>query len=456
MHSLGAKISEQRQTVRPKQRAQTVDEVILHGIGPFTDLRLELGRSWNVLLGNNGCGKSTILRAIALGLCGDDVRVQQFAPSLLRPDSATGTIELRVGKTNYRTVLFRDGNRVRIDSGQITPVQGGQWLVLGFPPLRGVSTHNPSGPSEMRSPDPQVDDLLPLVDPIGLDDRLSGLKQWLVNISVASRLRDDYRSVDNSRLRNMFFEVMRRLLPSTPFTFEGVSTETWDVLVRTEDGVIPIDRLSQGMSSALSWIGTVLQRLYDVYRDDVNPQDSKALILIDEIDVHLHPEAQARIVPVLRDMFPQLQIVATTHSPFIVGNLRPDELYHLRRQPGLGVTAERIKMSHRGWRADQILTGPAFDMYSTRDEATKQLMKEYTDLLGTREPTKEQRDRLQGLSHQLEGIVPSYAETETARQAEQLVEEWLYERIGDLSSAEQANVLAEVRMYLARLHSEGS
>ena len=205
----------------------------------------------------------------------------------------------------------------------------------------------------------------------------------------------------------------------------------------------------------LSWVGVLLQRLYEIHEEDERPWRKQALVLVDEIDAHLHPRWQAEIVPLLRETFPHLQVVATTHSPLVVGNLHAGELYRLRRDRGAGVVVEQIERSFRGWRADQILTGPPFNLDSSRDRQTRELMEEYRNLLALAKPTKEQQDRLRWLSKQLEDLVPSYQETEAARQAEKLVESWMLDRLGDLDSDQQEQVLQEAKLYLARLESGG-
>ena len=106
------------------------------------------------------------------------------------------------------------------------------------------------------------------------------------------------------------------------------------------------------------------------------------------------------------------------------------------------VTAEPLPVeSFRGWRADQILTGPAFDLDSTRDEATRALIEEYSSLLAIQEPTESQRNRLAQLSSQLERDIPSYQETEEARQAGELVEEWLQERLQDIPAEKKEKIV---------------
>jgi predicted ATP-binding protein involved in virulence len=94
-------------------------------------------------------------------------------------------------------------------------------------------------------------------------------------------------------------------------------------------------------------IKMVTQNNYLVPPDMLGPEDeplprvlaqTPGVVLIDELDVHLHPKWQRGVVECLRRVFPRVQFIATTHSPFIVQSLREDELINLQGQsvPQLG------------------------------------------------------------------------------------------------------------------------
>ena len=439
---------------------QVLSRVTLVNIGAFERLDLELGQAWNVLLGINGCGKTTFLRAVALGLCGDHPLALEAGAGLLRTGCDQGLIELQVGSSRFRTELHRTPDAVRVRSNSLSPLERGNWVVLGFPALRGMSLAAPSGISRPQAPEPRVEDLLPLLRN-QVDARLDDIKQWIINVEARARRTEDERA---RQMLGRFFDLLGELTPGIMLEFEAVDQTSWEVWVRTDDGVVSIDQLSQGMSSIVAWVGTLLQRMYDIYEDSDEPAAEPAFVLIDELDAHLHPAWQRLLPSLTRNHFPRVQFLATSHSPLVAGSLRPGELFVAERAPAdsrddserLVATVAAADMNPEGLRANQVLTSSLFGLDSTRDEGTKQLMKEYANLLGKPEPTEEQRARLQELSQLLEDIVPSYAETEAARRAEQLVEEWLLERISDLSSDEQGQVLAEARMFLARLHSGGS
>jgi Trypsin-like peptidase domain/AAA domain len=141
-------------------RTQVLRRVTLTNIGTFERLDLELGESWNLLLGINGCGKTTLLRAVALGLCGDHPFAVEAGDGLLRTGCDQGLIELQVGTSRFRTELQRMvGSEVRVRANSLSPLEQGSWVVLGFPALWGMPLIAPSGISHTQAPKPRVEDL---------------------------------------------------------------------------------------------------------------------------------------------------------------------------------------------------------------------------------------------------------------------------------------------------------
>jgi energy-coupling factor transporter ATP-binding protein EcfA2 len=362
----------------------TLSEVKLENIGPFKSLTLQLNPQWNILLGNNGSGKSTLLRAIALGLCGDDEEAARSAWKLLRVGESSGSIQLTMGNIIYQTRLTSDNTKppkVRVESAHFTALQKGSWVVLGFPPLRGVSTRNPDGPGNAGSPMPTVEDLLPLIRGT-TDQRLNDLKQWIVNVDAGTRSKDASVAARHVRLRDSFFDLLRKVTPGVRIEFGQVQDATWQVLVKTDDGLVPIDQVSQGMSSIFGWVGTMLQRMYEIHASAPQPELEPALVLVDEIEAHLHPEWQQRIIGIIREYFPNLQIVATSHSPLLVAGMRASEVFIASRDfddpAELSVSPAPIEFE--GLRADQILTSPLFGLVTTRSDQTRQDVRIYSDL----------------------------------------------------------------------------
>ena len=422
-------------------REAPLSSVSLRNIGPFTELDIELADDWNILLGDNGTGKSTVLRAIALGLCGDDSRALAAGRRLLRNGAQSGEIKLTLGRTTLETRLVRERGRVRVIARQITPAQTGEWLVLGFPPVRGLSTVAASEHAAL--PDTRriatIEDILPLVTG-AVDTRFDDLSQWVRN----ELLRTDSGRETPSAVARVF-SVLSRLGDGSDYRLDHVDEETLDVVVATPHGRVALPLLSQGTSSILSWTGTLVSRLEDLRRNAAR-EPSLAIVLVDELDAHLHPAWQRRIMRAVTDEFGnEIQIVATTHAPLVVGSMDRGKLWRFQSGDDTRVEVGELPIDVRGLRADQILVGPAFGT-SSRDLDTERLIDAYEALALLDEPTQQQRAELARLAAELDIRLPSTAERERARQARALIEAAAEARIQALPEATRDKVLAELRL----------
>ena len=124
---------------------------------------------------------------------------------------------------------------------------------------------------------------------------------------------------------------MARLTSNVHVQFDHVDAETRRVLVRTDDGLLPIEAVSQGTASLMGWVGFLVQRLYGVFPDAPRPCHEPAIVLVDEIDAHMHPEWQQRLVQRLSEEFPGIQFIVTTHSPLIVAGMPVEQVFRFDR-----------------------------------------------------------------------------------------------------------------------------
>ena len=116
-----------------------------------------------------------------------------------------------------------------------------------------------------------------------------------------------------------------------------------------------VGALSSGTQGTLLWIWALALRMVSRYDWANDWQEKPAILLIDEIENHLHPTWQRRVIPALLDHFPGLQIFATTHSPFVVAGLKAGQVHLLNRDGNGVVTATTNTEDIIGWTADQIL-----------------------------------------------------------------------------------------------------
>lgn len=357
-----------------------ISRVRLVNIGPFEDLNLSLAPpessdtpAWSVIFGGNGVGKSTILRAIALAIAGNDAAAVKAGARLLREGASEGRIEVQLGTQVLRTSLVRDRTNVLISSLQETPLNLGTALVLGFPALRGARAPSPDGPKprvEPRDPDPA--DLLALIAG-DVDGRLADFKQWLVNVLVNANDKQS-RAIE---MRNLLDSLICELVPGH---IEGLAPidDSFVIRVRTPEGLVPFDELSQGMASVFNWVGLLAQRLFSVCELSPMPSNEPAIVLLDEIDAHLHPDWQRRLVELTKRHFPGLQLIATSHSALLAGALHGNETRVLERDPQDNkVSLFRYPIDLYGRRAQDILTSPVFGLESDRNPELERKIRNY-------------------------------------------------------------------------------
>ncbi len=113
--------------------------------------------------------------------------------------------------------------------------------------------------------------------------------------------------------------------------------------------------LSSGTQATLLWVWALTLKMVNHYRWVLNWNEEPAILLIDEIENHLHPTWQRRVIPALLEHFPGLQIFATTHSPFVVAGLKAGQVHLLKRDENGVVTATTNEEDVIGWTADEIL-----------------------------------------------------------------------------------------------------
>ena len=131
---------------------------------------------------------------------------------------------------------------------------------------------------------------------------------------------------------------------------------------------IYVGDLSSGSQSTLLWILWLAFKMLNHYEFANGWNEQPAVLLIDEIENHLHPTWQRRVIPALLEHFPGLQIFATTHSPFVVAGLRAGQVHMLKRDADGVVTASTNGHDIIGWTTDEILRS-----FMGVDEPTDQL-----------------------------------------------------------------------------------
>ena len=207
----------------------------------------------------------------------------------------------------------------------------------------------------------------------GEEERESELRKRLALVSRdASLVSDeeviqeivdlDYRSYlrDEPTFRNIIAqigEVATEITDGFPIRFSGVGEDEDGFFPEfgTVDGQMPLNTMSQGTQSIVQWLAHLLIGYAAYYDFPKNLKEKPGVLIIDEIDAHLHPSWQRRIIPALTKHFPNLQIFCSTHSPLMLAGLKAGQVHLLQRDESNKVTVSRNEVDIAGWSADEIL-----------------------------------------------------------------------------------------------------
>ena len=142
---------------------------------------------------------------------------------------------------------------------------------------------------------------------------------------------------------------------------------------------MPLNALSQGTQSIIHSLSLVLIGFAEYYDFPKNIEEKPGILLIDEIDAHLHPSWQRRFLPALIKHFPKMQIFCCTHSPLVLGGLAAGQIQLLKREPGKPITVSKNEHDIRGWSADEVLRN-ILDIAMPTDLETEKLLRRLQEL----------------------------------------------------------------------------
>jgi predicted ATP-binding protein involved in virulence len=162
---------------------------------------------------------------------------------------------------------------------------------------------------------------------IDFRDFMSRYRGWADSIA-----RGEDRDQKNQRTINTINRAVSEFLPG--FSDVHVELEPLRLLVSKQGQTLDLTQMSDGERSLLAMMIDLCRRLVLANPELDDPLQGAGVVLIDEIELHLHPQWQREIVEKLRRTFPRIQFVLTTHSPFLIQSLREGELIRLDREDG--------------------------------------------------------------------------------------------------------------------------
>jgi hypothetical protein len=370
-----------------------VRDVRCFGPEQILELRADDGRiaKWTVILGDNGVGKTTLLQClhalepVVWGSRASDwtswpgTTTRTPFDMLSRSGMAEPALEAHVAIDSK--LGCTPSSQMRLDMvwhsptgtrGSLAPAPALTMFACGYGASRKPGAATLAGHAS--------EDATTLFDEQAL---LLDAEEWFLQSDYAAARTDS----ETARMRSeKIRETLIDLLPDVD-DLEVVGLDLQPprpaLRARTPYGWVRVGDLSLGYRTLMAWVIDFAARMFARYPDSDNPLAEPAVCLVDEIDLHLHPTWQRKLIDFLDQRFPNTQFIVTAHSPLVVQAAEHANIAVLRRHEGDDfVTIHNDLDAVRGWRVDQILTSDLFGLDGSRSPQINELLRERAAILG--------------------------------------------------------------------------
>lgn len=360
-----------------------IKKVVIENIRSISHFEMEFPKpaGWHVLIGDNGSGKTTILKAIAMGLIGPEevLRLDPDWESLVKKGMDGASIKLEYVRADNEEVpeLYRNLNVYKIEipikrnsysnkfavekyKGEVHegvyPDHVGKNFRVGFGPFRRFTGGDPS-----MNENGKITSITPFNTLFREGAVLSSTLAWIKDQHL--------RELEGDPVAKRILDGLKLLISSDQFLPHGLvvnEIKADGVFFRSKDGkLLHISDLSDGAKTILALTIELVRLMLNVYSVEevfISPVSIpvSGVVLIDEIDAHLHPTWQTRIGHWFTQYFPNLQFIVTTHSPLICRACEKGSIWRLAA-PGSETPSGEIT----GIDKDRLIYGNILDAYGT-------------------------------------------------------------------------------------------
>ena len=226
-------------------------------------------------------------------------------------------------------------------------------------------------------------------------ENLRDPEEWLLQLDYARAREADDEHEQRDRLAHAK-DLLLSVLPDIKDIRLAITKGPYPhprAEFQTPYGWVPLRQLGYGYQTLITWVADLANRMAERYPDSNNPLAEPAVVLVDEIDLHLHPKWQRKLMSFLTERFPNTQFIATAHSPLVVQAAADANLAVLRRE-GDHVVIDNEVDNIRNWRIDQILTSDLFGLETARPPQIEALLLERKALLTKPKQTTADKRRL--------------------------------------------------------------
>lgn len=364
--------------IESSYRNEALTEILSPGVGIADDTMTlferietvkckEILAEMHLLTGPNGCGKSTLLYALAKIFAGTDVRESLIQRRFRNAESCVnfqfngqaglyGIKNLQVQNINFPSNQFGkfkwrqndpDNEQVfgygdnpilwtyKVDSQRFKPYTIPQNMSFSFAAFAYSderTLHNESLTAIQELTNSPFESALSF-------ENISGSKGMLQWVAI-NRTKSALAKADNDLAAAEYYDLALSRITELIKNICNLEVEfrlersPLAVTLQVNGDNLPFDVLPAGLKSIISWVGDLSLRLETIsWEVDRDVFAQPIILFLDEVDIHLHPKWQRRILPAIQKLLPNAQIFVTTHSPFVVGSVENAWVYRLP-EPG--------------------------------------------------------------------------------------------------------------------------
>lgn len=338
-------------------------------------------RKTTFMLGENGTGKSALLKAIALITAGSNAlgdilgnpdewiknKAKQcsISATVVTADNKDRQLTLKINRGHHLADIIKENTRSLSLIDEAIKRTDRNYFIVGYGASRRLNRSEELYLASSGRKSPRAGNVQSLFNP---DTALISLTGWAMDL--------DYTNPEEGTGLDIIKNALNTFLVDD-VQFKSIDKRNRRLIFTTPDGDVGLDQLSDGYQNVAAWVGDLMFNITNTFKDHRDPLKARGLLLIDEIDLHLHPKWQRLLYTFIKSKLPNFQIIATTHSPLTAQQAEEGELYALKREKKR-VTLVPFSGDPSKMLVHQILMSPVFGLptdESVKVEAAKSMVR---------------------------------------------------------------------------------
>lgn len=352
----------------PQLTTSYIENLHLENVRQFKELNITFNKGFNFIAGPNGCGKTSILAGISHCFTHNSFQFSRFKEdSQFWADIKVNDVKKRIGSgpnsmnlAGYRKGTLKTWVKPPAAEGRDTlSIHEANTKIKEFCPLfigahRSIKYKQINGMQREQPIDQQINNNLSTSSQSLYGEKESNIKQWFVNRYFV--IDKDWAQEERAN----WFHMIENLPFIGPFNsnFSYIKTgQELEPIFSIYGEECYLEELSAGFQAVLSIIANIFEWVEGTNQlGNRVAKNAEGTVLIDELDLHLHPEWQFSLREGLSRIFPNLQFIVTTHSPHLLSSAGENEVIIMQKQDDNRYTLRPSEMRFSGWNTDQILS----------------------------------------------------------------------------------------------------